>query len=850
MKLPSSAPPPCHRAVWGHKHILAAAAMILVGLAPNAMAAGRHAHEGRKAADGRPNSSVKPYRLDNELTMRAARNHATRKTKVVVELMPGAKLPQKYLQYAQRHGQLGIINGFAIELPDRLIAELGTNPAVFRLHYDRPAGKFNYRTSLTVGSKAVRDTLGFTGAGVGVAIIDSGIAAWHDDLSNSTNAAFPYGNQRVSKFVDFVNGQTTPYDDNGHGSHVAGIVAGNGYDSNGQKSGTAPEASLVSLKVLDGNGNGTVSNIIAALDWVLANHATYNIRVVNMSVGAAIHESAFTDPLTLAAKRVVDAGVVVVGAAGNFGKNSAGLPQYGGISAPGNAPWVLTVGGSSTNGTPKRTDDTIGDFSSRGPSYIDWNAKPDLVAPGTGTVSLSSPGSTFVLTHPTALLGGLVGPAAPYLSLSGTSMAAPVVAGTVALMIQANPNLTPNAVKAILQYTAQQYPNYDALTQGAGFLNVVGAIRLSRFYATAAAGAAVPVQKMWSKHIIWGNHRLGSGMLNPNANAFRAGTNRAVPKTGAGATIVWGTAGAAAACDTILGGTAADGDNIVWGTPTADGDNIVWGTANADGDNIVWGTATDGDNIVWGTDCGGADCDNVVWGLASADGDNIVWGTAVDGDNIVWGTAVDGDNIVWGTAADGDHIAGGTAADGDNIVWGTAADGDNIVWGTAADGDNIVWGTATDGDNIVWGTDGGGNLVWSTADGDNIVWGTANQVSDVWVSEPNGARAQLSGAALFDKLKDKTLLSLLDYPPRARASDALPVVVPQPPPPPPPPPIVTTATTVTSTTNLLLHLKTTVTRVTTTTTSAVTGQSTVSVTTTTVIKNTVTGATTTTTVTF
>ena len=96
----------------------------------------------------------------------------------------------------------------------------------------------------------------------------------------------------------------------------------------------------------------------------------------------------------------------MVGAAGNFGKNSAGLPQYGGISAPGNAPWVLTVGGSSTNGTAKRTDDTIGSFSSRGPTYIDWNAKPDLVAPGTGTVSLATPGSTFYLTRRTALLPG------------------------------------------------------------------------------------------------------------------------------------------------------------------------------------------------------------------------------------------------------------------------------------------------------------------------------------------------------------------------------------------------------------------------------------------------------------
>jgi len=106
----------------------------------------------------------------------------------------------------------------------------------------------------------------------------------------------------VAGFVDFVNGQLAPYDDNGHGSHVAGIIAGNGYDSNGQKGGAAPDASLVSLKVLDANGNGTISTIISALEWVLANHSSYNIRVVNLSVGAAVNESYWTDPLTLAVK--------------------------------------------------------------------------------------------------------------------------------------------------------------------------------------------------------------------------------------------------------------------------------------------------------------------------------------------------------------------------------------------------------------------------------------------------------------------------------------------------------------------------------------------------------------------
>ena len=643
-------------------------------MVPSAAAEGhQHADQGRKAEDGRPNSQVKEYKLDNELAFRAA-NRRSRTTRVIVELQPGAALPRSLAAYAKPNGELGIINGHVIDLPNRLLNHMAAHPSVFRIHYDRPAARFNYRTSLTVGTKAVRDTLGLTGAGVGVAVIDSGIVTYHEDLTSNSSTTYPYGNQRVSKFVDFVNGQTAPYDDNGHGSHVAGIIAGNGFDSNGRKAGAAPDASLVSLKVLDANGNGTVSSIIAALDWVLENHTTYNIRVVNMSVGAAIHESAWTDPLTLAAKRVVDAGVVVVGAAGNFGRNSAGLPQYGGISAPGNAPWVLTVGGSSTNGTAKRGDDVMGSYSSRGPSYIDWNAKPDLVAPGTGTVSLSSSGSEFALTRQTALFpGSFPTGTLPYLSLSGTSMAAPVVAGTVALMLQANPNLTPNGVKAILQYTAQQYPGYNGLTQGAGFLNTVGALRLARFYATATPGARVPVQKMWSKHIIWGNHRLGSGMLNPNANAFRVGTNWGVAKTAAG------------------------------------------------------------DNIVWGTACGGADCDN------------IVWGTAGDGDNIVWGTAADGDNIVWGTAA----------AAGDNIVWGTANE-DNTVWATDA-GDNIVWGTAADGDNIVWGT----------ADGDNIVWGTASDVNNAWLLSPDGTQTRLTGMQVFDKLKDRTLLELLEYTPGA-----------------------------------------------------------------------------------
>src|SRR5262249_19329195 len=166
-----------------------------------------------------------------------------------------------------------------------------------------------------------------------------GITTWHDDLTNTSSRLYPYGNQRVTQFVDFVNGQTLPYDDNGHGTHVAGIIAGNGYDSRGERSGIAPKGSLISLKVRDQNGQGSVSSIIAALGWVAANATTYNIRVVNMSVGAGVYESYWTDPLTLACRTLTEQGIVVVAAAGNLGKNAAGTLQWGGITAPGNAPW-------------------------------------------------------------------------------------------------------------------------------------------------------------------------------------------------------------------------------------------------------------------------------------------------------------------------------------------------------------------------------------------------------------------------------------------------------------------------------------------------------------------------------
>lgn len=621
-------------------------------------------------------------KLDKEMKSRSGRLLGT--SKVILTVKPGQETNAEK-EIRKLGGRLGrrlkLVDGMAVELPNRVIKMIAERSEVLSVHHDRPIAKHNSRTAVSTGARAAQQQWGYTGAGVGVAVIDSGIAGWHDDLTyqGTSSAVRVVNGQRVTRFVDFVDGLPNAYDDNGHGTHVAGIIAGNGYDSYGAHAGIAPAAHLVSLKVLDRHGSGVISDVIAAFEWAVTNRVSHNIRVINLSVGARVTESYETDPLTLAAKRAVDAGIVVVTAAGNLGQRTVGLTkktQYGAITAPGNAPWVLTVGAYSTQGTLTRWDDKVAPYSSRGPSAVDFVAKPDLVAPGTGVVSLSNPGSEFYATKAAYLLKGTrLLPSRPYLSLSGTSMAAPVVAGTVALMLQANPSLKPNLVKAILQYTAQTR-HYDALTQGAGFLNAQGAVELARYFKNPQAGQDYPHSWMWSRQVIWGNHRIKGGVLKPAANAWAS--------------------------------------------------NIVWGTLADD----------DGENIVWGTLCGD-DCENIVWGTVADEGENIVWGTLEDGENIVWGTADDGENIVWGTL-DFENIVWGTACGSDdceNIVWGTAMDLEDIVWGTLDDGENIVWGTNLDNENIVWGTSGGilDDLIWGLAsEGEDVTWGSSGEDAELF----------------------------------------------------------------------------------------------------------------------
>jgi subtilisin family serine protease len=528
---------------------------------------------------------------------------------------------------------LGLIDAIAAEIPDASIALIAGNPLVRRLALDRLVAGADAYTNATIGATAAREQFGYGGDGIGVAVIDSGITGWHDDLGRDGQP----GSQRVEQFVDLVNGRAAPYDDYGHGTHVAGIIAGNGHDSGGARAGVAPGSHLVVLKVLDAAGHGRISDVIAAFDHVAQHYQEFNIRVVNLSVAAAVTESYTTDFLTVAARRVVERGIVVVAAAGNAGRGSDGRMQYGSITAPGNAPWVLTVGASSHMGTIDRGDDTIAAFSSRGPTPIDRAAKPDVVAPGVGIVSLSDPASAMYTTKSQYLVDGTTNTTyRPYLSLSGTSQAAPVVAGTVALMLQANPSLTPNGVKAILQYTAEARAGVDVMSRGAGFLNALGAVELARSL-TAPDGEPAPSMTGWSRALHWGNQRIANGAFTLDAAAWGADVIWGARLTAVGQNIRWGVTCAADECD-------GSQPTIVWENTCSD----------ADCSTVVWDRGRSA-NVVWGTACGGDDCDGS-WsgppGDGPAPGSYSVWGTSDDGDTLVWGTHDDNETLVWGTTCE------------------------------------------------------------------------------------------------------------------------------------------------------------------------------------------------------
>lgn len=428
-------------------------------------------------------------------------------------------------------------------------------------------------------------TAGWDGTGVGVAIIDSGIDSHPDLLSRRAQRS------RVVYRERFVGPGGN--DDFGHGTHVAGIVAGNGSVSDVPGSshvlrGIAPNANLLDLHVLDQNGASNDSAVIAAIQTAVNLRNRYNVRVINLSLGRPIYESCSLDPLCEAAEAAWNDGIVVVAAAGNLGRNG-----YSTVLSPGNSPHAITVGAMKTIETYSPSDDQVASYSSKGPTYIDMTVKPDIVAPGNLVVSLLSPGSALARTYP----GNVVGPAyyspnqagAPqYMRLSGTSMATPVVSGTVALMLQKDPFLNPDTVKARLMKTARKafmssstavdpltgrsYTSYyDLFTVGAGYIDAAAALSdheiafLSSVSPSALYDPAsqkgrllLPLTSNWKWFPQWSAIAVWGNTVIPNGSTIWNASN------------VWSSSGS-------------------WGT------SIAWGTGGPSDSSIAWGTSGNGE---------------------------------------------------------------------------------------------------------------------------------------------------------------------------------------------------------------------------------------------------------------
>ncbi|ARI78733.1 S8 family peptidase [Halobacillus mangrovi] len=336
------------------------------------------------------------------------------------------------------------------------IEKLLTNECHIRkIYYDREV-----RALVDVSSPSERshklNELDLTGKGVNIAVVDTGLYP-HEDLTQPNN--------RIVAFKDIVHNREDPYDDNGHGTHCAGDAAGNGFSSDFQYRGPASEAGVIGVKVLNQAGSGSLSTVMAGIQWCIDHKEEHHIDVISLSLGAAPDDSDCNDPLVQIVERAWSSGIFVCVAAGNSG------PDERTIATPGISPKVVTVGALDDGATAGQGDKEIASFSSRGPA-CGGVIKPDLVAPGVNVISLRSPGSFLDKTTKANRIE------TNYFSLSGTSMSTPICAGVAALILHAHPEYTPDQVKQKLINGAVDM-GLPANIQGAGYLDAEKAVEAS-----------------------------------------------------------------------------------------------------------------------------------------------------------------------------------------------------------------------------------------------------------------------------------------------------------------------------------------------------------------------------------
>jgi serine protease AprX len=375
-----------------------------------------------------------------------AQQHPGQAIEAIVQFKAGVSQAQARADSARVHGrivgQLHIIRALALKLTAAQAGMLASSPDVHAVSLNTKVAPQSLGVGSLLSAAQLQTTydktlgvtpfwrMGITGAGVGVAVIDTGIDGGLPEFNGKP------GHSRVVETAVTNPGTSTVEDTYGHGTDVAGIIAGD--SPSGRYIGVAPQANLISVKVANDQGQATVLDVIYGLQFAVDHKSDYNIRVVNLSLDSTTPQSYKTDPLDAAAESAWMHGLVVVAAAGNRG-TSSGAVQY----APANDPYVITVGAVDENGTARPADDTIASWSSRGTTQ-DGVQKPDVYAPGAHIVSVLAPRSTFAELCLACIVEGR------YIRTSGTSMAAPMISGIVAGLLQVHSDWTPDQVKGAL----------------------------------------------------------------------------------------------------------------------------------------------------------------------------------------------------------------------------------------------------------------------------------------------------------------------------------------------------------------------------------------------------------------
>ncbi|MGZ9234334.1 MAG: S8 family peptidase [Anaerolineales bacterium] len=417
-------------------------------------------------------------------------------------------------QVAARGGKvirdLSIINAFAAEMNAHAALQLASHPSVRWVSLDAsmiksggPDGTVNTKRLLNAYIKSIgADRLwaeGYQGSSVTVAVVDSGIT----DQEDFKEQYGGNGDLRIRATATFVEGSDKNKDWYGHGTHVAGIIAGNGTKSYGRYTGVAPKANLVSVDIANEQGAATMADVIAGMEWILENQTAYNIRVVNISLNSSVPEPYHTSPLDAACEILWFNGIVVVVSAGNNGTAT--------LYPPANDPFVITVGAVDDMGTASIRTDPIAGFSAFGIDEA-GQTKPDLVAPGRNIIStLAKQDAVIAIQHPDRKVFTFSGSQDYYFRMSGTSMAAPVVSGAIALLLQDEPDLTPDQVKYRLMATANKtWLGYKAEKAGAGYLDIYAAVNGTT--TDSANTGLMASQLLWS-----GSESIARGSVNWNS---------------------------------------------------------------------------------------------------------------------------------------------------------------------------------------------------------------------------------------------------------------------------------------------------------------------------------------------